>query len=275
MPEKIAIPPGRRAPTIAGSSVVLTVRRMLESSRSAGPGQGGELAGVAVEELHLRRHAVPLGVALGHGVRLGVVLDADRAGGAQLDRGDGEDPAAASEVEHPVAGTRSVARASGARRGWSRARRCRTRSRDRGRPYGSSGSRASASQDGTTVSRPNCAGPALAPARRPVHRSSQRAARRAVFRRWPSSAIERVGRRSSAAKVTSVPSSRSSTACPVRATSHAPTAVAPLGRGPHVDRPPAHAPSASLSLDQKPGDRFGGSPFELGQLAGRAAPARR
>src|SRR6266545_5660295 len=34
----------------------------------------------------------------------------------------------------------------------------------------------------------------------------------------------------------------------------------PLGSDPHVDRPPGHAPSASLSLDQKPGARRGGSP---------------
>ena len=71
---------------------------------------------------------------------------------------------------------------------------------------------------------------------------------------------------SSGAKVTSVPSSRSSTAWPVRATSHAPSRSRRSGGGLHVDGPPAHAPSASLSLDQNPGERLGGSPSSLGQL---------
>ena len=39
--------------------------------------------------------------------------------------------------------------------------------------------------------------------------------------------------------------------------------VARFGRGAHVDGPPGHAPSASLSLDQNPGERLGGSPSSL------------
>src|SRR5262249_51559488 len=38
---------------------------------------------------------------------------------------------------------------------------------------------------------------------------------------------------------------------------------AAFGRRSDVDGPPGHAPSASLSLDQKPGERRGGSPSSL------------
>ena len=71
-----------------------------------------------------------------------------------------------------------AARAASARRGWSRARRCRTPFRDRARRVASGRSARRRDQDGTTVSRPNRRGPSPSRQRvRPVHRLERRGAR--------------------------------------------------------------------------------------------------
>ena len=92
------------ADTIAGSSAVLTVRRMLERSRSAGPSSGARSPASPSRNSTASPTPFRSRVAPGDGVGLGVVLDADRAGGAELHRGDREDPAAAAEIQHPVTG---------------------------------------------------------------------------------------------------------------------------------------------------------------------------
>ena len=278
MPEKMAEAAGRAAPRRSPAAARCSRCGGCWREQVGGAEQRREVAGVAVEELR-RRRATPLRSAFRRatGFASASFSMPTAHGGAELDGGDGEDAAAAAEVEHPIV----------------RGRRCRSSSVSAARvepcsplPNALSGSsddrsaragvRRRSIQDGTTVRRPKRRGPS--PSRQRVDQSTGSSGRRAVSTgdgsAEASAAISASAACSSSAKVTSVPSSRSSTAWPVRATSHAPTPPAARGRAARRS-PTSSCAERFLELGPESGRSLGRLALELARARGTAAPARR
>ena len=156
----------------------------------------------------------------------------------------------------------AAAPAAPARHGWNRARRCRMPISGSSTTVQVPGRSASAIQEGITVSRPKWRGPS--PSRQRVDQSTDSSSRRAsgdrVHLGAPADRSSASAPASSGAKVTSVPSSRSSTACPVRATSQAPMASRSRRRAVARRWPTSSCAERFLELGPEAGARLGGSP---------------
>jgi hypothetical protein len=201
---------------------VLAVRRMLERIRPAGPTSGARIP--ASPSRNSTRPATPLRSALRRPTRF-----ASASVSIPMARTAPSFTAAIARMPLPL--PRSSASWPGCSSSSSRASAARVEpcsplpkalSGSRTTVYGS-GWPASGTQEGTTVSLPKRRGPR--PSRQRVDQSTGSNRRRRVSADGstsdPSCVTSASALASSGAKVTSVPSSLSSTACPVRATSHA------------------------------------------------------